>query len=180
MFTIMKRLHEYSKDHEDVMKAFNYFKQMLLQHSLANTPDCVELYSPTDVKMITQFVHSTFLQHYRLYRFANTRDQEKDQFSTCLYVNTAASPPPLASGKIDDGQSKAQASVVGEQQETSQQQNEEAKAEDKQEEETSEARVAKAVSALLAEKSKELEDSMQKKLDIKMNTIQAKLAGLGL
>mmetsp|Transcript_5364 Transcript_5364/g.18945 ORF Transcript_5364/g.18945 Transcript_5364/m.18945 type:complete len:172 (-) Transcript_5364:380-895(-) len=59
LFTIMKRLHEHSKDHDDVLSAFNLFKQMLLQHSLANTQGCVELYSPTEVKMITQFVHTT-------------------------------------------------------------------------------------------------------------------------
>mmetsp|Transcript_5376 Transcript_5376/g.18979 ORF Transcript_5376/g.18979 Transcript_5376/m.18979 type:complete len:206 (-) Transcript_5376:71-688(-) len=114
LFTIMKRLHEHSKDHDDVLSAFNLFKQMLLQHSLANTQGCVELYSPTEVKMITQFVHTTFLQHYRLYRFANTRDQEKDQFSTCLFVNTAPAPPPLLAGKVDEEKKAVQEQVAEE------------------------------------------------------------------
>lgn len=69
--SIMKLvLEEGIKRRLEVDSAFDVFKEWLLKHSVERPPWSVGIFSFEDVRNITEYVHSTFFRHYRLYMYA--------------------------------------------------------------------------------------------------------------
>lgn len=69
--SIMKLvLEEAVKRRLVVDEAFNVFKDWLLKHSVERPPWSVGIFTFEDVKAITEYVHDTFLRHYKLYLYA--------------------------------------------------------------------------------------------------------------
>jgi hypothetical protein len=95
-FAIMKRAHEASIEQTPPMeKSFEWFKSSLLKHCLKNPPEYVDIFFPEQVELITSFASRTYFQHYGLYQYAFTHEQEKDRYTTKLFVQTVMAPPPL-------------------------------------------------------------------------------------
>ena len=75
-FTIVKLTHEFAmKGGKTVQDSFAEYKRLVLNHSLAGVGNAVVLFTPQDVAELTKFVTSTYMQHYRLYQYANTHLQ---------------------------------------------------------------------------------------------------------
>ena len=160
-----------------VQDAFGEFKRLVLKHSLAGVQDSLVLFSPHDVAELTTFVTSTYMQHYRLYQYANTHEQDKDQHVTHLFVNTAAAPPPLRLAKQEIEEVPAEPAA----QEEAAPPAEPAEEEKPPEEElTEEEKVSRAVAKVLADKSALLEEALQAKMAVKMDTLSKTLEGLGV
>lgn len=175
-FTIVLRTHEFAMSgSKPVQETFAEFKRLVLMHSLAGVPDALVLFTPQDVTELTKFVTNTYMQHYRLYQYANLHEQEKDEHVTHFFVDTPAAPPPLALAKqeIDNPQPEAPKEEVPAEPPT--------EAEKEPEPElTEEERVSRAVAAILAEKTALMEEAMQAQMAIKMETLSKTLTGLGV
>ncbi len=95
-FTIMIKTHEFALQGNSLTLTFDYFKKLILRHSLSGVDDCKSVFSVNDVKALTQHVSSSYMQHFRLYQNAFSHEQEKDQYTVHLFVNTAFPVQPLS------------------------------------------------------------------------------------
>ena len=96
LFTIMIKTHEFALQGNSLTETFDYFKKLVLRHSLAGVDDCKSVFSVNDVKALTQHVSTSYMQHFRLYQHAFSKEQEKDQYTVHLFVNTAFPVQPLS------------------------------------------------------------------------------------
>jgi hypothetical protein len=158
-----------------VQDTFGEFKRLVLKHSLAGVQDALVLFTPEDVAQLTTFVTSTYMQHYRLYQYADTHEQEKDQHVTHLFVDTAAAPPPLRLAKQEFDEPPPEPPKVEVPAEP-----QEAEERPPEEELSNEEKVSRAVAKVLAEKAALLADALQAKMAVKMDTLSKTLEGLGV
>ena len=75
-FTIVRLTHEFAMNGErTVQDAFAEYKRLIIKHSLNGVADAVVLFKPQDVAELTKFVTGSYMQHYRLYKYANAHQQ---------------------------------------------------------------------------------------------------------
>lgn len=75
-FTIVRLTHEFAmKGERTVQDAFAEYKRLIIKHSLSGVADAVVLFKPQDVAELTKFVTNSYMQHYRLYKYANSHQQ---------------------------------------------------------------------------------------------------------
>lgn len=53
-------------------KSFDYFKEVLVRHSLFRPPQTVNVFTLPEIKLISEFFIQTFFKHYTLYLQAFT------------------------------------------------------------------------------------------------------------
>jgi hypothetical protein len=95
-FTIMKLTHDFALKSTSLVDSFEFFKKLILRHSLSGVDDCKPLFAAHNVKALTEHVTTGYMQHFRIYQFAFSKEQEKDQFNAHLFVNTAFPVQPLS------------------------------------------------------------------------------------
>ena len=88
--------------------AFNYFRDLLLQHSVQRPPYSVGLFALQDVTAITEFASRSFFRHYMLYKYCFTKKTEMTFSSIYTYTLTAtadplAVDPPVGPPGLPDG-----------------------------------------------------------------------------
>jgi len=85
-------------------KAFTYFRDLLLQHSVERPPYSIGLFTFQEVQGITDFASTGYFRHFMLYKFAFTRKTEME-FAT-VYTHTQSVPEdfllPLQDGEDED------------------------------------------------------------------------------
>jgi hypothetical protein len=75
-FTIVRMTHEFAMaGGPAVQDAFAEYRRLIIKHSLTGVADAVVLFKPQDVAELTKFVTGTYMQHYRLYQYANAYQQ---------------------------------------------------------------------------------------------------------
>ena len=94
-FTIMKMTHEFALK-SSLTETFDFFRKLVLKHSLSGIDDCTSLFDAQDVKCLTEHVSTSYMQHFRLFQYAFSKEQEKDQYTAHLFVNTAFPVQPLS------------------------------------------------------------------------------------
>ena len=74
-FTILKCVHKMciSTPYDNMSESFEYFKALLVRHSVFRPPYSTCLYSMKQVKAITEYVLSTYFKHFKLYKYAFTK-----------------------------------------------------------------------------------------------------------
>eukprot|EP00731_Ephydatia_muelleri_P031302 Em0022g816a len=74
-FTILKCVHKMciSTPYDNMSETFDYFKALLVRHSVFRPPYSTSLYSMTQVKAITEYVLSTYFKHFKLYKYSFTK-----------------------------------------------------------------------------------------------------------
>jgi len=65
--------------------AFNFFRDLLLQHSVQRPPYSVGLFCLQDVTAITDFASRSFFRHYMLYKYCFTKKTEMAFSTICTY-----------------------------------------------------------------------------------------------
>lgn len=84
----------------DVNQSYNLYKQLILQHCSVATqelhPAVKANYTPSEVRGITEFLASSYFQHYHLYFHVFTQQQEVHEEHQFAFVETAVTPPPLS------------------------------------------------------------------------------------
>lgn len=75
LLSIMKRLHTMciSTAFDNQLEAFTYCKELILKHSINRPPFSTRLFSPAEVKVITDYILSTYFKHYKLYKYVFTK-----------------------------------------------------------------------------------------------------------
>lgn len=74
LFSIVKQTHEVctSTPFGNIQECFQFFKEMMLLHSVHRPPWSVELFNAQQLEEITAHVINTFFRHYKLYKYAFT------------------------------------------------------------------------------------------------------------
>ncbi|KAK3797331.1 hypothetical protein RRG08_004690 [Elysia crispata] len=96
-FSIMKRIFEVCIEtpYGNLDHTFQYFKDLLLCHSVNRPPYSIELFNPHEVRKITEYAINTFFRHFKMYKYAFTPKVRLDL--AINYVGMPASPPPSES-----------------------------------------------------------------------------------
>jgi len=73
-FSIVKKTHEKAIETPfgNLENTYNYFKSMLLCHSVKRPPFCVHLFQLNEVTKISDYMTKTYFRHFKLYKYAFT------------------------------------------------------------------------------------------------------------
>ena len=116
-FTILKSVHLMciSTPFDNLQETFQYFKELLLRHSINRPPYSTSLFTIAQVRDITEYVLNTYFKHFKLYKYAFTK---RVQMNLKLsYVGVEVSPEPSQTDVTVEGD---QTSVTAEEQEEEQ------------------------------------------------------------
>ncbi len=74
-FTILKSVHLMciSTPFDNLQETFEYFKQLLLRHSVNRPPFSVGLYTSAQIRDISEYVLKSYFKHFKLYKYAFTK-----------------------------------------------------------------------------------------------------------
>lgn len=99
-FSIIKSVHEMTVDtpYGNVTPVFEYFKELLLCHSVKRPPYSVALFSVDQVKKLSTYTVNTYFRHFKMYKYAFTPKVRLDL--SFQYVGLPASPEP---SQADEG-----------------------------------------------------------------------------
>ncbi|RUS78706.1 hypothetical protein EGW08_013527 [Elysia chlorotica] len=97
-FSIMKRIFEVCIEtpYGNLDHTFQYFKDLLLCHSVNRPPYSIELFNPHEVRKITEYAINTFFRHFKMYKYAFTPKVRLD-----LAINYVGMPPSPPSSESD-------------------------------------------------------------------------------
>lgn len=75
LLSVVKKLHEMciSTVFDNQSEVLTYFQELMVQHSVNRPPFSVCIFSPSEVKSINEYILSTYLKHFKLYKYAFTR-----------------------------------------------------------------------------------------------------------
>lgn len=74
-YTILKSVHSMciSTSYDNMQDTFIYFRDLVQHHSVQRPPFSICLYSLAHVKVITDYVLSTYFKHFKLYKYVFTK-----------------------------------------------------------------------------------------------------------
>ena len=102
-FTILKCVHCMcvSTPFDNFQETFQYFKELLLKHSVNRPPWSTCLFSISQVKAVSEYVLTTYFKHFKLYKYAFTKRVHLDlKFS---YPGVPDSPEPSEVEQTQEG-----------------------------------------------------------------------------
>ena len=116
-FTILKSVHLMciSTPFDNLKETFQYFKELLLRHSINRPPYSTSLFTIAQVRDITEYVLNTYFKHFKLYKYAFTKWVQMNL--KLSYVGVEVSPEPSQTDVTVEGD---QTSVTAEEQEEEQ------------------------------------------------------------
>lgn len=82
LLSIVKKIHSkcISTPFENQSELFDYFGKLLVQHSVNRPPFSTGLFTPLQVKTLSEYVLSTYFKHYKLYKYAFTKRVQMNVF----------------------------------------------------------------------------------------------------
>lgn len=101
-FSIIKKTHEVCIETPfgNVEQTFNYFKELLLCHAVNRPPHSIELFTPDEVRKITEYAVNTYFRHFKMYKYAFTPLVRLDL--SLSYVGVPVTPPPSEAGEQEE------------------------------------------------------------------------------
>eukprot|EP00947_MAST-08B_sp_MAST-8B-sp1_P002484 g2484.t1 len=81
-------------------EGYTAFKKLVMQHSVEEPPDSVQLFDIEDVRAITAYATEGFFRHYKLYEMIYFRKEEEDIEEVDAVVETPLKPRPLAQARV--------------------------------------------------------------------------------
>lgn len=103
-FTILKSVHLMciSTPFDNLQETFQYFKELLLRHSINRPPYSTSLFTIEQVRDITEYVLNTYFKHFKLYKYAFTK---RVQMNLKLsYVGVEDTPEPSQTDVAVEGE----------------------------------------------------------------------------
>lgn len=103
-FSIVKCVHEMAVDtpYGNVEPVFEYFKELLLCHSVKRPPYSVALFSVDQVKKLTTCAVNTYFRHFKMYKYTFTPKVHLDL--SLKYVGLPETPEP---SEVDEADQEA-------------------------------------------------------------------------
>lgn len=103
-FTILKSVHLMciSTPFDNLQETFQYFKELLLRHSINRPPYSTALFTIVQVRDITEYMLNTYFKHFKLYKYAFTK---RVQMNLKLsYTGVEVSPEPSQTDVAAEGE----------------------------------------------------------------------------
>uniref|UniRef100_A0A3Q3LKW9 Uncharacterized protein n=1 Tax=Mastacembelus armatus TaxID=205130 RepID=A0A3Q3LKW9_9TELE len=74
LLSIIKSIHEANVETplNNIQQCFKYCKELLLCHSVRRPPFSIKLFSSGEVKCIFEYIHNSYMNHYKLYKYIFT------------------------------------------------------------------------------------------------------------
>lgn len=94
-FSIIKRTHAICTETPfgNVHQTFRYFKDMLLCHAVKRPPFSIELFSPDQVRILTEYTINTYFRHFKMYKYTFTPQVKLDLGITYEGIPVPSPPP---------------------------------------------------------------------------------------
>ena len=125
-FTILKSVHSLciSTPYDNLQDTFVYFRELILRHCVQRPPFSTSLYSLSQVKIITDYVLSTYFKHFKLYKYAFTKRVQLN-----LSIQYSGEPAVAEGGEVEgEREEKEREKEEGEEEEEEKVEEEEMKA----------------------------------------------------
>lgn len=118
LLSIVKKLHakctSTAKENQD--EVLNLFQETMVQHSVNRPPFSFCIFSPCQVKSITEYVLSTYFKHFKLYKYAFTKQLQlnvaleyvDEDEAAELEQQTVAEADAMADGDIEPEQQSSE------------------------------------------------------------------------
>lgn len=92
-FSIVKKVFEVCIEtpYGNLDHTFEYFKDLIHCHSINRPPYSIELFSPDEVRKVTEYTVNTFFRHFKMYKYAFTPMVRLD--INAGYIGMPPSPP---------------------------------------------------------------------------------------
>ncbi|XP_051274214.1 coiled-coil domain-containing protein 189 isoform X2 [Dicentrarchus labrax] len=80
LLSIIKSIHEANIQTplNNIEQCFKYCKELLLCHSVRRPPFSINLFSSEEVSCILQYIHNSYVRHYKLYKYIFTPQVKLD------------------------------------------------------------------------------------------------------
>ncbi|XP_026172168.1 cilia- and flagella-associated protein 119 isoform X2 [Mastacembelus armatus] len=80
LLSIIKSIHEANVETplNNIQQCFKYCKELLLCHSVRRPPFSIKLFSSGEVKCIFEYIHNSYMNHYKLYKYIFTPQVKLD------------------------------------------------------------------------------------------------------
>lgn len=103
LVSIVKQTHEVcaSTPFGNIQECFQYFRELMLIHSVHRPPWSIELYDTQQLEEITNYVINSYFRHYKLYKYTFTPKVRLDL--SIHYEGRVPSPEPVELDSQEDG-----------------------------------------------------------------------------
>jgi len=80
LFSIIKSIHEAAVEtpFNNLPQCYKYMKDLILCHSVKRPPFGIELFSPDDAKVVSEYIVNSYFRHFKLYKFVFTPKLQLD------------------------------------------------------------------------------------------------------
>lgn len=156
----------------DAATCFKEFQRLLLNHTVNNPPECLDVFNASEAKQLADFATTTFFKHFLLYKFCCSHDQDGQVLHFCVGLQRPLPPPDLSKAKDRPGRRSKGLSEIGA-----------AYSKDRGPDQDADADASatalsdeEEIERLVQEKLRETEARLQAKLDAREEALQQKLA----
>ncbi|XP_068747535.1 cilia- and flagella-associated protein 119-like isoform X1 [Montipora capricornis] len=110
-FSIIKSVHEMAVDtpYGNVEPVFEFFKELLLCHSVKRPPYSIALFSVDQVKRLTTYTVNTYFRHFKMYKYAFTPKVRLDLSFEYVGLPVTPEPPQVGDDEEEDEEELGQA-----------------------------------------------------------------------
>ncbi|XP_033108501.1 coiled-coil domain-containing protein 189-like [Anneissia japonica] len=93
-FSIVKKTHDVCTEtpFDNLELCYDYFKELILCHAVKRPPWSINIFSPEQVRLVTDYVLGTYFKHYKLYKYVFTPLVRLDL--TISYAGMPVTPEP--------------------------------------------------------------------------------------
>ncbi|XP_013382929.1 coiled-coil domain-containing protein 189 [Lingula anatina] len=177
-FSIVKRVHDVATETPfgNVEQCFKLFKDLILCHAVKRPPFSIDLFSPDELRKVTDYVIHTYFRHYKLYKYAFTPMVRLDLSMNYIGV-PVTSPAPSEAGEDVAVETEPTEGTEGEAQDA--EQAPEPQEEQPQTEESESAKELRSmIQAHLTEEMNKLRLSMEEQIKVTDEALNKKLSAL--
>ncbi|XP_010734553.1 cilia- and flagella-associated protein 119 isoform X1 [Larimichthys crocea] len=121
LLSIIKSIHEANIETplNNIDQCFKYCKELLLCHSVRRPPFSINLFSSEEVNCILNYIHNSYVRHYKLYKYIFTPQVRLDLSLTYSGIpdqdestTKDSSAPETVPGKTDSSPQTQEASIA--------------------------------------------------------------------
>ena len=80
VFSIVKNIHEAAIEtpFNNLSHCYKYMKDLILCHSVKRPPFGIELFTPEEAKLVSEYIVNSYFRHFKLYKFVFTPKLQLD------------------------------------------------------------------------------------------------------
>ncbi|XP_070573046.1 cilia- and flagella-associated protein 119-like [Ptychodera flava] len=176
-FSIVKKTHEMLVESPfgNVEMCYSYFKELVLCHAVKRPPWSVNLFSPDQIKLITEYVVNTYFRHHKLYKYVFTPLVRLDLAMT--YEGVPDTPPPseVAADEEMKEDGEAEAGAMAEEGAEKNEDGEVTQPEPVKEETAAQKELRKLIQQQISEEIEKLKISVEEQIKSNDEALQKKL-----